>query len=116
MSGADREERLEQWLRVILDHVDYTSDPPACSVVQAVGAILPSEVIKSARSALDESWDSSAPLGELEMSRYTEGVNHKGECLRCGCSPRGCLNPACPVPLNERVPPAPPGRGTGGEW
>lgn len=50
---SEREQRIEQWLRVILDQVDYTRD--ACGPTEMVAAVLPEQCIKEARAALDDS-------------------------------------------------------------
>ena len=47
------EEKLRTALLLILDHVDYTVN--MCRLSDMVGAVLPSEVIKIAREAIDDS-------------------------------------------------------------
>lgn len=47
---VDKIKILRQWLGVVLDQVDYTSG--ACSPTEMVGACLDTDVIRSARKAL----------------------------------------------------------------
>ena len=46
----DDNKKLRQWLGVVLDQVDYTSG--ACGVTEMVGAVLSTDVIRNARTAL----------------------------------------------------------------
>lgn len=51
--GATKIDELRRALAVMLDQVDYTHG--ACAVTEMVGAVLPREVIESARKALEGS-------------------------------------------------------------
>ena len=47
----DRIKKLEQWLGVVLDQIDYTAG--ACSVTEMVGAVLDKNILTKAKKVLE---------------------------------------------------------------
>ena len=47
----DRIKKLEQWLGVVLDQIDYTTG--ACSVTEMVGAVLDKNILTKAKKVLE---------------------------------------------------------------